>query len=115
MQLRDCALAVAANNIKIAISEMFNTELKLAATCLLKWSNKKFKSNNLELSNDVKRKYEIEHPIDWSQDRCFICTFHLEINPTSYNTNEKTMSYAVFITFKEHKFLRNVFSNEELT
>ena len=110
LQLRDCALAVAVKNSKIAIFEMFTTELKFAANCLLKWFNKKFTSNNLELSNDVKRKYKIEHLIDWSQDRCCIFTFPLEINPTSYNANEKTMSYADFIIFKEHKFLRNVFS-----
>ena len=61
---------------------MFSTELKFAANYLLKWFNKKFKLNNLELSNDVKRKYEIEHLIDWSRDRCCICTFSLEINHT---------------------------------
>ena len=66
------------------------------------------------MSTDVKRKYEIEHPIDWSQDRCCICTFPLEINPTSYNADEKTMSYVDFIIFKEHGFLRNIFSNEDL-
>ena len=59
---------------------MFTIELKFAANCLLKWFNKKFKSNNLELSNDVKNKYETEHPIDWSRDRCCICTFSLKIN-----------------------------------
>ena len=91
LQLRDCAFAVAAKTSKIAISENFTTELKLDADCLLKWFNNKFKSHNLELSNDVKRKYEIEHLIDWSQDRCCICTLPLEINPMSYNANEKTM------------------------
>ena len=74
-------LAVAAKNSKIAISEMFTTELKLAADCLLKWFNEKFKSNSLELSNDVKGKYEIQHPTDWSQDCCCICAFPLKINP----------------------------------
>ena len=71
---------------------MFTTELKFAADCLLKWFNRKFRSNNSELSNDVKRKYEMEHLIDWSQDRCCICTSPLEINPTSYDANEKTLS-----------------------
>ena len=57
LPLRDCTLTVAAKNSKIAISEMFTTELKFAADCfLLKWFNKIIKSNNLELSNDVKRK-----------------------------------------------------------
>ena len=66
------------------------------------------------MSNDVKRKYETEHRIDWSRDLYCICTFPLEINPTLYNADKKTMSYADFIIFKEHKFLRNIFSNEEL-
>ena len=93
LQLRDCLLAVAVKNSKIAISEIFTTELKFAADYLLKWFNKKFKSNNLELSNDIKRKYENEHLTDCPQDRCCICTFPLEINPTSHDANEKTMSY----------------------
>ena len=97
-------LAVAAKNSKIAISEMFTAELKFSADCLLKWFNKKFELN---------RKYKIEHPIDWSQDRCCICTF-LKINPTSYDVDKETMFYADFIIFKEHKFLMNIFSNEEL-
>ena len=33
LPLRDCALTVAAKNSKIAISEMFTTELKFAADC----------------------------------------------------------------------------------
>ena len=114
LQLKDCALTVADKKSIMAISEMFSTELKSAADCLLKWFNKKFKSNNLELSNDVKRKHEIEHPIDWSRDCRYISTFPLEINPASHDTDEKTMSYADFIIFKEHKFLRNIFSNEDL-
>ena len=56
LQLRDCTLAVADKKNRIAISEMFTTELKFAADCLLKWFNKKFKSNNLQLSNNVKKK-----------------------------------------------------------
>ena len=102
LQLRDCLLTVTAKDSKIAISEIFTTELEFAANCLLKWFNKKFKSNKLELSNDVKRKYEIEHPIDRSQDCCCICIFPLEVNP-------------VLRFFKEHIFFKNVFSNEELT
>ena len=89
---------------KIAIFEIFTTELKFAVDCFLRWFNKKFKSNNSELSNDIKIKYEIEHPIDWSQDCCCLCTFPLEINPTWYEADGETMSYADFIIFKEHKF-----------
>ena len=41
---------------------MFSTEIKFAGDCLNKWLNKTFKSKNLKLSNNVKRKYEIEDP-----------------------------------------------------
>ena len=52
LQLKDCKLADHARNCKIAISEMFTNVLKFlkfAADGLLKWFNRKFKSNNLEL------------------------------------------------------------------
>ena len=35
---------------------MFTTELKFAGGCLLKGFNKKYKSKNLELSNEKKKK-----------------------------------------------------------
>ena len=72
--------------------------------------NKKFKSSNLELSNDIKIKSEIEHPTDWSQDCCYIFTFPLEINPTSYDADKETMSYTDFNIFKEHKLFKEYLS-----
>ena len=93
---------------------MFSTDLKFAADCLLKWFNKKFKLNYLELTNAIKRKHQIEHSVNWSQDRCCLCPFPLKISPTSYEADGKTMSYAHFTIFKEHKFLENIFSSDEL-
>ena len=52
---------------KTAISETFGCELKVTTNCLLKCFNVKFKSNNLELSLDAKKKREIENTIDWSR------------------------------------------------
>ena len=96
LQLKDCALAVHARNSDNAISEMFTTELKLLVDCLLKWFNAKFKLNNLELSNSMKRKYENENTINWSSDRCCICTFPFKINATKFNVDNETMSYVDF-------------------
>ena len=90
---------------------MCSTETKFAGDCLIKWFNKKFKSKNLELSNDVKRKYEIVNPIDWIEGRCCICKFPLKINPSNFNATTEQMPYI----FKEHKFLRNIFSERELS
>ena len=55
LQLRDCALNVAGKKSKLALAKMFTTELKFAADYLLKWFNKKYKSRNLEISNEKKK------------------------------------------------------------
>ena len=80
---------------------------------MLKWFNAKFELNNLESSNSTKRKCEIENPIDSSRNCCCICPFHLEVNATKFDADNETMSFVDFIIFKEHKFLRNIFSSEE--
>ena len=109
-QLRDCALAVHKKTNVVAISEMFCTEIKFATNCLLKWYHAKYK--NLELSLENKNEFEKENPIDWENGECVLCRFPLEANPTT-SKNEK-MSYGDFIIKKEHMFLRNIFSKEEL-
>ena len=109
-QLRDCALAVHKKTNVLAMSEMFCTEIKFATNCFLKWYHSKYK--NLELSLQSKNEFEKENPIDWENGECVLCRFPLEANPTTCE-NEK-MSYGDFIIKKEHMFLRNIFSEEEL-
>ena len=100
---------------KLAIAEIFTTELKFVGDCLLKWFNKKYKSKNLELSNEKKkRKYKVEFPIDWENGRCCLCKFPFIINPTKFDVSLENMSYSNFIILKEHKFLRNIFSEKNL-
>ena len=55
-QLRDCALSVAAARNNLSVSEMFSTEIKFVSECLLNWFNAKFKKENLQLSNERKKK-----------------------------------------------------------
>ena len=110
-QLRDSALEVSRKNKPNAISEMFSIELKFASNCLLKWFYAKNKK--LELSLQEKKDYEIKNPIDWENGLCEICTFPLDVKP-SETANNKKITYGDFIIQKEHKFLRNVLSEEEL-
>ena len=42
-----------------------------------------------------------------------LCTFPFKINPTRFDCKNNEMSYNDFYIFKEHKFLRNIFSNEK--
>ena len=100
LQLRDRGLNVAKKKNNLAAAEMFSTEIKFAGDCLIKWFNKKYRTKNLELSNDVKRKYEIENPIDWIEVCCCICKFPLKINLTNFNATTEQMSYADFVVFK---------------
>ena len=94
---------------------MFTTELKFAADFLLKWFNKKYKSKDLELSNEKKkRKYEVEFLIDWGNGRCYLYKFLLIINPTKFYVSLENMYYSDFIILKEHNILRNIFSEEDL-
>ena len=109
-QLRDCALAVHKKNNKLAISEMFCTEIKFATDCVLRWYHDKY--SNLELTIESKNEFERKNPIDWENGECVLCRFPLEANPT--NPQNEKMSYGDFIIKKEHMFLRNIFSKEEL-
>ena len=90
---------------------MFPTELKFASDCLLKWFYSKNKK--IELSLEEKKNYEVIYPIDWENGKCEICTFPLHVKP-SEKVNSEKMSYGDFIIQKEHKFLRNVLSKEDL-
>ena len=109
-QLRDCALAVSDKKNPVAVSEMFSTEIKFATDCVLTWFYNRYK--NLELDMESKRKFEEQNPIDWENGRCRLCTFPLEVNPTT--PENKNMSYGDFVIRKEHMFLRNIFSKEQL-
>ena len=61
-----------------------------------------------------KKKHEVEFPTDWENGRCCLCTFPLIINPTKLDVSLENMSYSDFIILKEHTFLRNIFSEEDL-
>ena len=69
----------------------------------------------MQLSNEVKRNYEVKNPIKWEINRCCICIFPLEINLTTSDVTKEKMSYSNFVIVKEHKFLRNIFSEDELS
>ena len=43
---------------------MFVVKLKFASNCLLKWFNRKFKIQNMEIDHKEKVRYEAFNPID---------------------------------------------------
>ena len=110
-QLRDSALVVHKKNNPLVVSEMFSIEIRFATNCVLSWFHDKYR--NLEVDIELKMQYQKENPIDWENGQCVLCTFPLEANPT--NHQNKNMSYGDFVIKKEHMFLRNIFSKEQLS
>ena len=64
LQLRDAAYNVHTRKDKLAISKMFNIEIKFEAEALLKWFNAKIKSKNLEVDLTENTKFQHENPIN---------------------------------------------------
>ena len=110
-QLRDSALAVHKKTSPLAVSEMFSIEIRFATNCLLSCFHNKYRNEEVDI--ELKMQYQKENPIDWENGCCVLCTFPLEANLTS-NQNEN-MSYGDFVVKKEHMFLRNIFSKEQLS
>ena len=81
----------------------------------MEWFNKKFKSQYLEIDILIKNQYERKNPIDWENDKCVICKMSLKIDPTNHKSSNNEMTYGVFFIRFEHKFLRNIYSYDELT
>ena len=53
--------------------------------------------------------------MDWIEGRCCFFKFSLKVNLKNFKATTEQMSYADFVIFKEHKFLRNIFSELELS
>ena len=113
-QLKDAACRVASKKCKKALGQMFSIELYLIKQTLATWFNKKFKSQNLQLNALAKTSYEKLHPIDWSNQKCCLCNFKLDVAPTSFDTSNGKMTYGDFYIRYEHKFLRNIYSQHDL-
>ena len=80
----------------------------------MEWFNKKFKSQYLEIDILIKNQYERKDPIDWENDKCVICKMPLKIDPTNHKTSNNEMTYGDFFIRFEYKFLRNIYSYDEL-
>ena len=93
---------------------MFTTETAFAKNRLIEWFNKKFKFQNLEIDILIKNQYERHNPIDWKNDKCVVCKMPLKIDPTNHETPNNAMTDGDFFIRFEHKFLRNIYSYNEL-
>ena len=96
------------------MGQMLSIEMFLLKETLSVWFTKKIKSNNLNIKPLNKLNYEQQNPLDWSEQKCVLCNFKLDIMPTSAQTADFEMTYGDFFIRQEHKFIRNIYSLQEL-
>ena len=58
--------------------------------------------------------YERNNPISWQKDKFIICQMPLKIEPTSFKTPDDEITFGDFFNRLEHKFLRNIYSYEQI-
>ena len=114
-QLYDQALHVSKRTTKNALGTMFGIELAFVKKTLLAWFNKKVSSPFKRLEQAVIQKYEKENPFCWSQERkCVICKLPMRTLITSPSHPDSEMDYGDYIVRYEYKFLRNIYSQDQL-
>ena len=102
-QLKDVAHLVSLRKCKKLMGQMLSIEMFLLEETLGAWFNKKIKSNNLSIKSLDKTNYEQNHPVDWSQQKCILCNYKLDIMPTSVQTPDLEMTYGDFYIMQEIK------------
>ena len=113
-QLKDIAINISKRKCKNTIDQMFCVETVCVKKTLLEWFNKKLKSQNLEIPVLTKLIYEEKNSINWKKGKCVICKMSLKIEPTSFETLEDEMTYGDFVIRFEHKFIRNIYTIEQI-
>ena len=113
-QLKDIAINISKRKCKNTIDQMFCVETVCVEKTLLEWFNKKLKSQNLEIPALTKLIYEEKNSINWKKGKCVICKMPLKIEPTSFETLEDEMTYGDFVIRFEHKFIRNIYTIEQI-
>ena len=112
--LKDIAFEVSKRKCKNSTGKMSSIESALVKRILLKWFNQKFKRQFEKINPIAKLRYESQNPIDWKKSKCVICKFPLKIQPTNFKTLNDEMSFGDFIIRYEHKFLRNIYTAQEI-
>ena len=110
-QLRDAVIAGHEKKSKNAIAELFNVELKFTCDLLTKWFNYKIK--NLAVTEVTRHLYNRQNPIT-AESKCKICHFPINVSSKGLSFKQNEMPYLDFLIRKEHSFIRNIFSQEEL-
>ena len=75
---------------------MFCIESALVKKTNLKWFNKKFKQQVVELNPVKKLRCGKQNPLNWKTDKYVICQFPLKVEPTNFRMPDDEMSFWRF-------------------
>ena len=112
--LKDMAFEVSKRKCKNSVGQMFSIESALVKKTLLKWFNAKFTRQFEKINPVQKLRFESQNPINWKRDKCVICKFPMKVEPTNHTTPDNEMTFGDFIIRYEHKFLRNIYTTEQI-
>ena len=112
--LKDAASEVSKQKCKNSLGQMFSIESALVKKTLLKWFNLKFKRSFQTIKPMEKLRFESSNKIDSKKGKWVLCKFPMKLEPTNSLTPDSEMTYGDFIIRFEHKFFRNIFTEEQL-
>ena len=113
-QFKDAAELVSQRKCKKSLAQMFSIELYLIKHTLMSWFNRKIKSQHLHIDILTKNKYEEKNPINWMEDKCCLCKFPLKVDSMNHSTPNNQKTYGDLYIRDEHKFLRNIYSEDQI-
>ena len=58
--------------------------------------------------------YERNNPVNWRDDKCVLRKMPLRIDPTNFKMPDNEMTYRDFVIRFEHKFIRNIYTSEQI-
>ena len=112
--LKDMALQVSKRKCKNSVGKMLSIESALVKKTLLKWFDAKFKRQFEKINLVQKLRFESHNPINWKRDKCVTCKFPMKLEPANHTTPDNEMTFGDFIIRYEHKFLRNIYTAEQV-
>ena len=68
----------------------------------------------LEVNAFVKMQYERNNPVNWKNDKSVLCNLPLTVEPTSFKMPDYEMTYGDFVIRFEHKFIRNIYTINQI-
>ena len=72
------------------------------------------KKTYLEINTFTKMQYERNNPVNWRDDKCVLRKMPLRVESTSFKTPDDETTYGHFIIRFEHKFIRNIYTNDQI-